>query len=225
MGPLCYPLLPCLLDKALAAAGAGIGVDVLAHRFAEHVGLNALCESSAGILSSLDLEVTLRLHISFIADDQIIPESTMGKLQVDADIATEWARTTAQEHHVDKPDKTAVLLLGQADHPAVYDIAPVVLAGRPVPCTLMRKWCGIVWDAWLSFIPFPEARVAAARSAFKPLGALVREGTVPVEEARAVMKIKVEGALFFGAMFLIMAPGYYETLVALQLEMERSLLK
>ena len=224
LGPLCYPLLPRLLDKALAAAGSGIGVGVSLDQFGEGGSLNALSCSSETALAQIDAVASERLHILLIADDQIMPESSLGKLRSSASVASEWARATGQEYHVDKPDKTAVLLLGQAAHPAIYEVAPVVLEGRPVPCTLVRKWCGITWDAWLTFIPFLEARVAAARLAFKPLCALAREGTVPVEEVRAVMRSTVEGTLFFGAMFLIMSPGFHESLTGLQHEMERSLM-
>ena len=37
-------------------------------------------------------------------------------------------------------------------------------------------------------------------------------------------KSNVEGTLLYGAMFMYLAPGYYETLVGLQLEFERALL-
>ena len=83
-----------------------------------------------------------------------MPDSSLGKLRKSAQIATKWAQTTAQEYHVDKPDKTAVLLLGQAAHPGIYATAPIILSGRPVPCTLVRKWCGITWDAWLTLYLF-----------------------------------------------------------------------
>ena len=38
------------------------------------------------------------------------------------------------------------------------------------------------------------------------------------------MRSKVEGALLYGSMFLCMAPGYLETLEALQVELERTLM-
>ena len=220
LGPLCYPLLPLLLDKSLAAAGAGVGVDVSVEQV---LGLSALSPESAPALAASDRCASQRLHILHIADDQIIPESSTAKLQEAANLATEWAAATGQEYHVDHPDKTAVLLVGQAALPQVYERCPVMLAARPVPCVLSRKWCGITWDALLSFIPFLEARIGAAREAFNPLCALVREGSAPLEEARAVMRSTVEGTLFFGAMFLIFAPGASDSLDSLQLEFERSL--
>ena len=122
----------------------------------------------------MDAQATLRLHILLIADDQILPESSLRKLQAAVDLAAEWASSTGQEYHVDQPNKTAILLLGQAAVPHLYEQDPVMLLGRKVPCTLARKWCGITWDAWLAFTPFLEARVTAARLAFKPLCALVR---------------------------------------------------
>ena len=67
----------------------------------------------------------------------------------------------------------------------MYKANPVILAGCPLPCVLERKWCGIIWEQLLSFEPFLRARVLAARLAFMPLCALVREGAVPLEEARA----------------------------------------
>ena len=164
------------------------------------------------------------MHILLIADDQILPASSRAGLQVAATLAGEWAEFTAQQYHIDKPDKTAVLLMGQAAIEDQYNSSPVVLAGRPAPCTLSRKWCGILWDAWLSFIPLLQARISAARSAFKPLCAIARSGAAPLEEVREAMRSKVEGTLFFGVMFIFMAPGYYDALVALQLEFERSLL-
>ena len=224
LGPLFYPLLPRLLDKALAAAGAGIGVDIPSSRLLEFGALNALLDSSAHSLESLDVEASLRLHILLIADDQIIPASSLSQLRSAAAIATGWARMTAQEYHVDKPDKTAILLLGRAAQPEVYNMAPVMLAGSPIPCCVHRKWCGIEWDAWLSFIPFLEGRMSAARAAFLPICALVREGVVPLEEARSVMKSTVEGTLFFAGMFFFLAPRFQESLVALQLGFERSLM-
>ena len=74
LGPLCYPLVPLLLDKALAAAGAGVGVDIPAQSFCGHGGLNALQKESEGVLAGLDNEAQLRLHISLIADDQCMQQ-------------------------------------------------------------------------------------------------------------------------------------------------------
>jgi len=93
-----------------------------------------------------------------------------------------------------------------------------------VPGTLLRKWCGILWDSNLSFLPFLKARVGAARAAFLPLCSLVREGTAPLEEVRAVALAKVEGALFYGAMFLVLEPTAPRVLAALQVEFERAFL-
>ena len=81
-----------------------------------------------------------------------------------------------------------------------------------------------MWDATLSFQPFLKARLGAARAAFKPLCALVREGTAPLEEVRLVMQSTVEGTLFYGAMFMFMAEGVCQAVTDLQYEFERSLI-
>ena len=224
LGPLCYPLLPRLLDKSLQAAGAAIAVNVSPAERLQLQHLNALCESSASRLPKIDGEAQQRLHILFIADDQILPASCLKGLQQSAVLAGDWASCTAQEYHVDKPEKTAVLLMGQAANEEKYNESPLVLSDRQVPSTLCRKWRGIIWDAWLSFTPFLEARVGAARAAFKSLGAIARSGAAPLAEIREVMKAKEAGTLFFGAMFLCFAPCWYDTLVKLQLEFERSIL-
>ena len=139
-------------------------------------------------------------------------------------MASAWAVLTQQEYHVDSPNKTAVLLLGRAARPDDYNRQPLVLSGKIVPCVLQRKWCGIVWDANLSFLPFLHARMAAARGAFAPILALVREGTAPPAEARDAMRSVVEGSLFYGAMFFIFAEGAGSLLNSLQLEFERKVL-
>lgn len=182
LGPLSYPLLPLLLDRSLLAAGAGIGVDVPVQRHQELARLDAMCPSSAPQLAAFDKTAALRLHILLIADDQIIPESSLERLRADVKLATTWATSTAQEYHVETPDKTAILLLGRAADAETYSRQPVELAGTIVPCVTTRKWCGITWDAWLSFIPFLAARVGAARAAFKPLRALAADKSAPVEE-------------------------------------------
>ena len=225
LGPLCYPLLPMMLDRCSAAAGAGISADAGSATQADLSGFNALDPGSTTALGQIDAAARLRLRILLIADDQIMPASNIFSLQASADLAGEWATNTpSSTMWTGRPEKTAVLSLGQAALKDIYDQSPVTLAGRPVPCTLLRKWCGIVWDAWLSFIPFMDSCFAAARAAFKPFCALARSGAAPLAEIRAVMQAKVEGAFLFGSMFLFMAPGYYEALVSLQLEFERSLL-
>jgi len=50
------------------------------------------------------------------------------------------------------------------------------------------------------------------------------EGLIPLSELREVIRAKVEGALFYGAMFTFMAPGAADRLDDLQVEFERSLL-
>ena len=225
LGPLCYPLLPRMLDKCLAAAGAGVGVDIPSHRQQELAGLCALSPVSAQHSAALDGSASLRMHILLIADDQIIPESSLERLRLDAQLASTWASSTAQEYHVNSPDKTAILLLGRAADVNAYMAQPVELAGVPLPCVTARKWCGIIWDAWLSFVPFLEARVGAARAAYKQLRALAVDRAAPVEELREVMRATVEGTLLYGAMFVFLAPGYYEAFVKLQLEFERGLLQ
>ena len=47
LGPICYPLLPRLLDKSLAAAGAGVGVTVPQGRRSDLARLHALDPGSA----------------------------------------------------------------------------------------------------------------------------------------------------------------------------------
>jgi hypothetical protein len=225
LGPVGYPLLPRLLDKSLEAAGAGIAVDVHPNIHESVRGQEALRPTSAAALSAIDATAVLKLHILLIADDQILPASNIESLRKSADLADAWASMTGQEYHVDKPDKTAVLLLGQAAKQEVYESAPIMLGGKPVPSTLIQKWCGIIWDAWLSFIPFLEARVAAAWTAAKPLIALARKGSAPVAEIRAVMTMKVEGVILFGSMFLCLAPHFEEILSRTQTDMERSLLE
>ena len=54
LGPLCYPLLPQLLDKSLAAAEAGVAVHIPRERWGEFAGSNAIKEGSASILARLD---------------------------------------------------------------------------------------------------------------------------------------------------------------------------
>ena len=76
----------------------------------------------------------------------------------------------------------------------------------------------------MTFEPFLKARVAAARGAFAPILALVREGSVPPAEAKDVMKSTVEGTLFFGSMFLVLAATAAQVLDDLQYEFERKLM-
>jgi len=76
----------------------------------------------------------------------------------------------------------------------------------------------------LTFAPFLTARVTAARLAFKPLCGLALEGATPLSEIRELMRSKVDGVLFYGAMFTFLAPGTSDTLTELQLEFERVLL-
>ena len=136
-----YPLVPRLLDKCLAAAGAGIAVDVRRERYQLLAGLNAMDPASAEVLSGIDSEANLRLHILLIADDQILPESSIEKLRHAAALASEWAVTAAQQYHVDAPDKTAVLLLGQAADMEAHARNPIQLSGKAVPAVIERKWC------------------------------------------------------------------------------------
>jgi len=159
-----------------------------------------------------------------VADDQIIPESCVSRLQAAADIASTWALNTGQQYHVATPDKTAVLLLGY-DAPLVeYNSRPVFLSGVPVPGTLLKKWVGILWDGALTFEPFLVDRIKAARASFIPLCALAREGLAPLSEIRNAMGAKVENALFYGAMFLFLVPAAGHKLTQLQLDFERALM-
>ena len=134
--------------------------------------LDVLIPASAAVFAKADAASQQRVHILLVADDQIFPESCLGRLQADADIATEWADAVHQEYHVASPDKTAVLLVGAAAHPDVYNRCPVMLSRSPVPCALKKKWVGIIWDHLLSFQPFQVERMGAARGAFKPLAGL-----------------------------------------------------
>ena len=220
----CILCLCRLLDKSLQAAGFGVGVDIPRNMWSKLAGANALDDSCSDLLASLDAAASTRLHILLVADDQILPESSLKKLSLASALADDWAKATAQEYHVGKPDKTAVLLLGQAARTSDYKEAPISLGGQPVPCATIRTWCGITWDSWLSFIPFLEARVAAAHAAFTPLCALARERSAPLEEIRSVMRSTVERTLFFGGMFLGLAQDAFTTLDKLQLHFERSLL-
>jgi len=88
LGPLCYPLLPRVLDKSLQAAGMGIGVGVPVGKRARLVECNVFDTGSAAILAELDAAAAERLHILLIADDQILPESSLCKLQLSADLAS-----------------------------------------------------------------------------------------------------------------------------------------
>ncbi len=96
LGPLCYPLVPRMLDKSLAPAGAGIGVDVSRQDQLALQQCHALENDSVGALSRIDAACSLRLHILLIADDQILPESSMEKFRVSARMASEWASSVAQ---------------------------------------------------------------------------------------------------------------------------------
>ena len=51
LGPLCYPLVPSLLDKMLSGAGCGLGVDVPIHALYSQAGTNILDPSSADTIS------------------------------------------------------------------------------------------------------------------------------------------------------------------------------
>ena len=213
-----------MLGKMLAEPGAGIGMGVPNQALDSLRGLDALSVDSASHFAQVDAAALSRVHLLLIADHQIFPESCLLRLQRSADIASEWALASHQEYHVSSPDKTAILLLGGAARPEVYNASPVVLCGTPIPCTLTKKFAGIVWDHQLSFLPFLVNRVAAARSAFRPVLALAVEGLIPLSELREVIRAKVEGASFYGAMFTFMAPGAADRLDDLQVEFERSLL-
>jgi len=89
---------------------------------------------------------------------------------------------------------------------------------------LEKTWAGILWDSALSFSPFLEKRIAAARLAFKPLRGLAGEGLAPLSELREVLQAKVEGVLLYGAMFMFLAPDAVSKLTSLQQEFERELL-
>ena len=75
MGPLCYPLLPRVLDKRLAALRLGIGIDIPQQYWHMLMGHNALSACSVQSLSFLDSLASLRVHILLVADDQIMPAS------------------------------------------------------------------------------------------------------------------------------------------------------
>jgi hypothetical protein len=225
LGPLLYPLLPALLDRMLHCAGAGIGLDIPAELLLRLADLDPLDPSCAEQLWQADAAASIRLHILLIADDQILPESSLSRLAGAVAIADEWAKQTRQVYHVATPEKTAVLLLGRAALPASYRSQPLSLGGHPVPCVLERKWAGIIWDSSLTFQPFLKARVSAARLAFRPLRALAMEGLAPLAEIREVIRAKVVSALMYGSMFLFMADGALKMVDDLQISFERALLQ
>ena len=140
-----------------------------------------------------------RHHILLIADDQILPESSLTRLEGAVAIADEWAKQTQQVYHVASPEKTAVLLLRRAANPECYESRPLYLGGHAIPCVLERKWAGILWDSCLSFQPFLKSKVLAARLAFKPLRALAVERLAPLAEIREVVKAKVVSALLYAS--------------------------
>ena len=207
----------------LITAGCGIGIDVPTHAMLALQGSDALAPVSMSSFAAADSLATQRIPIMLVADDQILPESCITKAQQVADIATQWAQSTGQQYHVATPDKTAMLLIGDAARPEDYIKNPVLLSGVPVPCTLLKKWVGIWWDSNLTFTPFLQDRIKCARAAFKPLCALAREGLAPLAEIRSAMHAKVENALLYGSMFLFLAPLAREQLVDLQVEFERAL--
>ena len=139
LGPLCYPLLPRMLDKSLKVAGAGISAVWDPRDIGTAAGLDALCPMSASALGDLDCNAATRLYILSKADDLIIPASNLRSLQASAKLTGEWANMTAQQYHVDKPDKTAVFLIGQAARAGKYNEDPATVNGTPIPCTLTRK--------------------------------------------------------------------------------------
>ena len=142
LGPLCYPLLPLMLDKSLAAAGAGIAVDVSPDMFDRMRVCDVFHSDHVEILAKADQAASTRLHILLIADDQILPASHSQSSQASVNLASEWATMTGQHYHVDKPDKTAVLLLGKAAQSDAYNSAPIVLSDRVVPSTVGVASCG-----------------------------------------------------------------------------------
>jgi len=60
--------------------------------------------------------------------------------------------------------------------------------------------------------------------AFKPLCAVAQDGQIPLAEIREAMVAKVEGVLFYGAMFLFLAPNAATRLNALQEQFEKALI-
>ena len=137
-----------------------------------------------------------RVPIMLVADDQIMPESSPGRLQQAADIASQWAECTGQQYHVATPDERAVLLLGPDSLLSLYNLRPTVLSGVAVPGTLLKKWVGILRDSFHSFEPFMEGREKVARGAFVPLCGMAREHLAPRAEIRSSMQAKVDNALF-----------------------------
>ena len=165
-----------------------------------------------------------RIPIMLVADDQILPEACLLRLQAGADIASQWALATGQQYHVPTPEKTAVVLFGDTKQLDAYSQAPLILSGAAVPGTLLKKWVGIIWDNNLSFEPFLQDRIRAARASFAPSCALARDGLVALSEIRSAMLAKVDNTLFYGSMFLFLVPDAASKLTDLQTEFERSLL-
>ena len=83
-----------MLDRCLAAAGAGISADAGSATQADLSGFNALDPGSTTALGQIDAAARLRLRILLIADDQIMPASNIFSLQASADLAGEWATNT-----------------------------------------------------------------------------------------------------------------------------------
>ena len=137
LGPLCYPLLPALLDHMLTSAGCGIGIDVPVESLRQLQGVDILDDSSMGRIMAVEAQASRRVPIMLVADDQILPESCLKRLQQGASIASKWAVATGQQYHVATPDKTSVLMVGNFDLDK-YNLDPVMLGGAPVPATSVK---------------------------------------------------------------------------------------
>ena len=74
LGPLCYPLLPALLDQMLLSAGCGIGLDVPVETMYQLSGVDILDEANTGKIMAAESQASKRIPIMLVADDQIIPE-------------------------------------------------------------------------------------------------------------------------------------------------------
>ena len=224
LGPLCYPLVPAMLSKLLQDNDCGIGVDVASSTLYSSCGKDILSAGDASFLERVNNTATSKVPILLVADDQIIPEVSIERLQRAASLASGWALHTGQQYHVSTPEKTSILLIGHDSMLAKYTSAPVCLGGAQVPGTLVKKWVGILWDNQLSFDPFLHDRVRLAKFIFKSLAGLAADRLVPLSEVRSAMVCKLESAIFFGSMFLFMSSGAGKVMDELQLSFERVLL-
>ena len=174
------------------------------------------------LFEAADNSGSWRLHILLQADDQAIPAGSLTALAKAIAVAESWSIVVHQAYHV-SPDKTVILLIGIA-LPATGTVQAPEIYGQKLTFTGEHKWLGVIWDTGLTFEPNFLLRTAAARAAFKPVLALVRDGLASLGEAHVLQSSKVQGALFFAPVFLFLAEDSRMRLDALQEEFARELL-